>query len=312
MLPLRPPEQLLHTYRPLGFKQGIKLMIKPFSLAATIQRSVGSGYYVVPKPDHPLLLVGPDLLIGGEGKLTAVFFIRKTYKLRELKARIIACRLALPVRARVIALCDPDITVPENRLMQNFDEIISVHRSIAALVQYSTSDAEVIVDKKAMLEMKRIQTILFSTALQISTLRRQHESAIQTSDRVLNELRAKRDIPESGERNAKSARTLNINGSNVSTLPGGATMLRRLTQAWTSGMTERFSLDTGVPYADTNSQPSILLAEDWPTIKHDPEKPLRSSAFSGWILAQPTSSDDIALLIERAQFITRRRMYEWA
>jgi hypothetical protein len=45
-------------------------------------------------------------------------------------------------------------------------------------------------------------------------------------------------------------------------------------------------------------------------LKHDPEKPMRSAAFSGWIMASPSSAEDIEELVERAQSIISKRRTE--
>lgn len=38
-----------------------------------LQREWDSSYIVVPGPDHPLLIEGPDALVGGKGGVLAIF-----------------------------------------------------------------------------------------------------------------------------------------------------------------------------------------------------------------------------------------------
>jgi hypothetical protein len=42
-------------------------------VARELGDEIPSSYLIVTAPDHPLLVEGPDLLIGGEGNLVAVF-----------------------------------------------------------------------------------------------------------------------------------------------------------------------------------------------------------------------------------------------
>ncbi len=285
----------------------------PFSIAKPIQKKLGGSYYVVPRPDHPLLLSGPDILIGGNGRLTAVFLIPRSVRDRHLRARLTAARLALPIDSRLVAICDTGTCPSNSRLFENFDEILTSQSPVDDIAAYSTSDARSIVNKKSLFEMKKRHAIQFMTALQIATFRQRHKLESQSADELMIDLDTRNNSSISRDRHKrKGPSEISINGSTVSSLPKGNNMLSHLRYAWCSGMVQKFELDTGVPYADTNSQPSILLSEEWPSVKNDPEKPSRASAFSGWILAQSSTSKDIEELIERAQFVTRRRVYEQA
>jgi hypothetical protein len=73
-----------------------------------------------------------------------------------------------------------------------------------------------------------------------------------------------------------------------------------------------FRLDNGIPYCDSNQYPNILLIEKWPHLQHDPDKPLRSAAFSGWIMAISSTVDDIEYLVDRSQNSFRKRLNERA
>lgn len=285
--------------------------MKSFAIAKSIQRTISSSFQVVSRPDHPLLLSGPDLLIGGEGKITAVFLIQKAVRQPQLRARITASRLALPAETRILALVDDNSGPMPNSLLSNFDEIFVGKNDARAISVFASTDTRSKVNKQDLLNSKRRHSILFATALQIAILRHKHSMAIQPSLLILKELEARTNRQtQDVDRKWQRRKEVEVNGSNVSSLRGGSTMVSDLRSAWQSGLNAKYTLDTGVPYADMNSQPSILLAEEWPTMKIDPEKPIRASAFSGWIIAQPTNSDEIEQLIERVQTVTRKRIYE--
>jgi hypothetical protein len=76
------------------------------SLAKRVRERLGERFVVLARPEHPYLLAPPDLLIGGEGLLTAVFSPKsaETRAPRLLRARLVAARLALPEHARCVLL----------------------------------------------------------------------------------------------------------------------------------------------------------------------------------------------------------------
>src|SRR5271167_3643956 len=76
------------------------------SLAKRVREQLGEGFVVLAQPEHPYLLAPPDLLIGGEGLLTAVFSPNSAENRtpRLLGARLVAARLALPEHARCVLL----------------------------------------------------------------------------------------------------------------------------------------------------------------------------------------------------------------
>ena len=77
-------------------------------LGAFIQRSF-RNYRVVSSPDHPLLLSPADLLVGGDGWITAIFLphARERRNPRRLADRLLLNRLALPAHTRCLLILDP-------------------------------------------------------------------------------------------------------------------------------------------------------------------------------------------------------------
>ncbi len=75
-------------------------------------------------PDHPLLLTGPDVLVGSEGLLFA-FFVPTAHEFahpNDLLARLTACRLVLPGHTFCAAVLDTETFSSE--LEHDFDKVI--------------------------------------------------------------------------------------------------------------------------------------------------------------------------------------------
>lgn len=268
----------------------------------TLQRELGGAYHVVGQPDHPMLISGPDLLIGGEGKLTAVVWVKKHEPANRLMARITAARLALPPQTRLLAVVAEDAQAPD-WLMRNFDEVLEPRAPWRTIFRYATSDARLRGDREALKENKRRHSEKFAFALLLATLRRKHELEAVAPEVVVRELSQVNRPGQGYLQNTVHLRrpTAQVRGSLVSSLsPHGKTVpqLRTLCDA---GFTFSYQLDTGIPYEKPDTNLNVLLVEDWPVVRYDPEKPLRSAAFGCWIMAKSTNADDIAHLIERSR-----------
>src|SRR5713101_2853298 len=91
-------------------------------LEGTLRRELPGSYLTVSGPDHPLLLRAPDLLVAGEGKLSAVF-IPTAHERRNpdaLTARLILSRLALPRDTRPILIVESEAEAVANIIGANF------------------------------------------------------------------------------------------------------------------------------------------------------------------------------------------------
>src|SRR6266481_4724257 len=86
-------------------------------------------------PDHPLLLTGPDVLVGSEGLLFA-FFVPTAHEFahpNDLLARLTACRLVLPGHTFCAAVLDTETFSSE--LEHDFDKVID-KTDIARLIEH--------------------------------------------------------------------------------------------------------------------------------------------------------------------------------
>jgi hypothetical protein len=58
-------------------------------------------------------------------------------------------------------------------------------------------------------------------------------------------------------------------------------------------MMQRYNLDNGIPYPTHQYETNIIVADEIPTDRFDPLKPLRTAAFTGWSIIKPQSLEDI-------------------
>jgi hypothetical protein len=310
--------------------------VTPFDLSRRLTRELGRDFVVVPRPDHPELSSGPDVLVGGRGRLTAVFRIGRTTASRLLDARVIAARLAFPAGTLLVAMVDDGATVTSPSAGQGFDEFLG-SREVGALIRLCTTEQP---RHHRAEELRRIQqkhATFYSTIFQIAELRGRHHlqpskpreviDALSTRmitsgpsrpllhlpqlaaayvDRALEEsdsgkLRQRRSAP-------RSPRTT-VRDTTVATLPGAKVKPTQesLRTLWSEALSEDFGMDAGVPYPRA-FHPRILLVEVWPKHRFDPQKPVRIAAFSSWLLAISTTPEEIESLVDRSLEVIGKRM----
>src|SRR6266496_427151 len=296
------------------------------STALAVEKALGADHTVVVSPDHPALLSGPELLVGGRGRLTGVFWVRSATRRRLLESRVIATRLALPPNARIIAIADSPSPVLSSLLSMSFDEVVE-ERNTRELIRICKS--KYTTELRDLREIQRRHAIFYSTLLQVATLRRNHDLVSVSPRSVLADLEKKTtaadrfigietDIQsvDAGLRGKRGRSRPSYHKHRVwlkqavvagLTLSINRPMLPHLRAYWTEGLTENFRLDGGVPYP-SSLWPRFLLIQRWPRQIHDPDKPVRAIAFSGWVMAIATNVIDVEKLVERTEEVTERRL----
>lgn len=284
------------------------------TIATSVGTRLGPEFTVVSNPDHPELLSGPDILIGGNGRLLAAFVIRRSTSKRDLEARVIATRLALPASAQMLAIVDPDSSYePE---FEGFDEQIdwANDQDIAELAR--AGRARNVSD---LAEVQRKHHIFYSTILQVAMLRRRHEVAPSSPSAVVAQLHDRSTQPESDvnvgrwRKNSpnwpRHANSAFVSGSRVSDLPGSpeSSARRRLMPLWSAALRDSFVFDTGVPYP-VDLAPRILLVSTWPEPRYDPNKPVRAAAFGTWLMAIATTVEHVEALTTRTLDVLKKRL----
>lgn len=245
-----------------------------------------------------MLLSGPDVLIGGEGKLTAVVYVGKNDSAKTLTAKTIGIRLAMPSNTRLFALMAGGVTPPE-QVLRNFDEVAVEGRNWDNLVAYAAGDATPRTNRAALAEIKGLHAEKFSHAMLFSRLRRKHEVGHISADRVIRQLSNTDEWVSDTPRSHRL--TAHFQGAYVTSLSSRSRPVQQLRSICNTGLVEGHQLDTGVPYPKTDSQLNVLLVESWPSVRHDPEKPLRSAAFACWIMTSSSGAEDVVRLLSRSR-----------
>jgi hypothetical protein len=290
---------------------------------------LGGDFVVVPSPDHPELASGPDLLVGGRGRITAAFRVARYTSPRLLEARVIAARLAFPAASTLVAIVERGVEPPRHLAEQGFDAVIA-DRQTRDLISLCIQG---LPNNNRLKEIRHVQqkhAILYSTILQIAELRQRHElkptnareviASLKRSERPLDGPsrddqpdvpwdRARRAGPQRWrQRSDAGSMRATLRQTTVAALPispmGSISLgLRTL---WSEALSKDFALDSGVPYQQ-DFMLRILLVEGWPTHRFDPRKPARVAAFSNWLMAIATTAEEIEMLADRSLEIVRKR-----
>lgn len=96
------------------------------AIAQQLKRTMTSNFVIVNGPDHPLLLRPPDLLIGGEGRLTAIMLAtaEEARSPEQAKARYTLCRAALPQESVFVFVATEDRENIGQYLSSDVDEVL--------------------------------------------------------------------------------------------------------------------------------------------------------------------------------------------
>jgi hypothetical protein len=289
--------------------------VRRIELANRLTADLDSRFVVVPSPDHPEIMFGPDVLIGGNGRLTALFRIQSREGRQLLMARVVAARLGLPAGARLIALVEPEAS--HDSVTQNeFDEIIEADDISAIARECSSSAGRLPRGEADLRKVQRQHQIWYSTVFQLVVMRKRREVEASTAAEVVGTLRDRQSLAEGEwvERSVSSKFSTDhpsavVSDTIVAALAGSSRQspALRVRSLWAAGLSADFTFDNRVPY-QKHFLPRVLLVDAWPSNRWDPDKPARAMAFGGWLMAIPTTADDTVALVGRALEVTERRL----
>lgn len=296
-----------------------------FRESLTLQSILGSQFVVVGAPDHPELISGPDILVGGRGLSTAIFRIsRRT--MSELDARIVGARLALPAVTRFIGMVEPDAFAPDQKTV-SLDDVVRSDDTKAVVRLCRTEPSE--YHRRRTAELRDVQERhdrVSSTLLRVSEFEATNRDLSSGVQALVVRLQKRQGASEiefaNGERKSRSLdqeadstakrrshpRFVRLQGSIVAALTsrGRQSALANLRPFWLSALETDFTLDNGVPYRRDWS-PRVLLVDQWPSFRPDPWKPIRAAAFAGWITTSLSEEEDVNEIVNRAKEMIRKR-----
>ena len=108
------------------------ISLRRHTIERELRDELPSSYVIVAAPDHPLLIEGPDVLVGGEGNLVELVFTPKAierHSRERLSVRFVLSLLALPPQTRYVLLSDdPHEHAISHNVADNFAAVLPWHR----------------------------------------------------------------------------------------------------------------------------------------------------------------------------------------
>jgi hypothetical protein len=269
-------------------------------LGRSLRREISDDYIVVTAPDHPLLLKGPDILIGGDGNLTAVYLptIQEINQNRLLRARYILARLALPASTRHL------LVQPENARHW----IAGLSEQFALELPWDERREVVKIARDANFRGKQ-RDLPRKTVIETRERFAQTYLAVKANQRLTARIGMSPSVI--GSEQMERARLIDygpvIDGVRENYFDGEALPLQSIKSLIDNTINESFSLEDTVPLQrDEHWRYDVAAVSDVATFRGDPEKTLRAAAFAGWALLENLPRDLQSLA---ANHLRKRKKY---
>lgn len=250
------------------------------AIADPLIRELSSTAVVAVSPDHPLLINAADLLVGEDGRMTAIYtpLGEELRRPSLLSMRLILSRLATPAHAR-------HILVLEQEIEEKFVKFFARDFAAILLSDQSRDLLGIVRDREFIGSQRRVPDEIVSLA------KRQFSDVMQVTRAVktIRERRSEKATFDSGgqvsRRNASrmSSRVAEGRTAEVEFSDGrvSSSVIRQLIN---EQVQSGYSLDNGVPYPKPQSYYGLATVENLPEFPNDPDKLLRAAAFGGWAM----------------------------
>ncbi|WP_146090421.1 hypothetical protein [Rhodopseudomonas palustris] len=265
------------------------------------------GNQRVERPDHPFLLRGPDVLVGGPDNLCAIF-APQAIELRNpahLLARMIAARLALPGFARTALIFKKPEQHRLSFLSPHFG--LTTTESDPHLIQFLNSPNDFGNSEPMKPDIQSWSSRNFDLCMQVVRMAYRAERVSRAGGRdgrsvVLRDYDRRR-ISMGGVQYSPRNRIIvgNVSSSIISA-KSQSNMRRQLNAALTARLLSAYQLDRGVPYPLLDAVPELAIAPDALDLFTLRGKEVYALAFSGVALL-PTSNQGI---VSEAAFLSRK------
>jgi len=260
---------------------------------------------VVPNPDHPLLIRGPDIIISIEQSLFALFTpsAEERQSPSRLKPRFVLSRLALPTHTRFLLVIEPSGVAVAQYFSNDFADIIEWSRrsrivQIASNKEYTGRHrdvpAEIIGD--AQLRFANAMTVMhivarlsrrpFSAAFAETT----YGEGIATSRPP--QMRRTQRVPVV---NRTLAETGGVAFAEMLDFDVDASAVRELID---DQVNYSYVLDNGIPYQSGDAS-GLAVVRDWPIGHRDPDKLIHAAAFAGWAFVLEENRNELRRFARR-------------
>jgi uncharacterized protein YbaR (Trm112 family) len=280
------------------------LVVRRRLLEESLQGELPPNFITASGPDHPLLLRGPDLLVGGEGIMTAVYTPSAVERQNpaHLKNRFVLARLALPVHTRHVLVAE---SAADRTLGQEFaDDFDAVEdfRSRAILASLAQDKNFAGSRSKLPPEVVLASRQQFADVMQLTrVMRKLDERLLHPYGEVVRSERLHRT-------RARRQKTMLKDGIALSVFGAGPVSPTSVQALVNEQVNRSFRLDNGIPRFTAESTYGIALVEDLPLFPGDPEKLLRAAAFAGWAMVAEVHQQELPELISNLAERRKKRV----
>lgn len=267
------------------------------TITQQLKRTMTSNFVIVNGPDHPLLLRPPDLIIGGEGRLTAIMLAtaEEARSPDQAKARYTLCRAALPQESVFVFVATDGRENIGQYLSSEVDEVLSWQdrTEVSKVAERKDPPKNERYSWKVKHEIMKRFGSAFRIAQHLRFVEDRQKSAgkFLSPDRTSTESRSTFRLRSVGDEF--------IVGDFYGVPDPGA--IAKLTLF---GASKFYDLTEGVPYPELRTVGSAY-ARAVPEAAGDPEKYLRASAFAGWVIVPSESNiepEQVNQMVERKMF----------
>ncbi|QLH73013.1 hypothetical protein [Rhodopseudomonas palustris] len=260
------------------------------------------GNQRVERPDHPFLLRGPDVLVGGPDNLCAIF-VPQAVELRNpahLLARLISARLALPRFVRTVLMFKRPEEHRLSFLQSHFG--LTTTETDPHLVQFLNSPNDFGNSEPMKPEIQSLSSQNFDLCMRVVRMAYRAERVLRRSSsdgRSIASMGHDRWRISTGEVRYSPRNRIVVEGVYASVLSGKtqSNLKRQLSAALTARLLSAYQLDRGVPYPVPHSGPELAIAANALDLFPLRGKEVYALAFSG-ISLLPT--DDLSIVSEAA------------
>mgnify|MGYP003674564102 CR=1 FL=1 len=267
---------------------------------------------LVVRPDHPLILGGPDILLARDGLLYALFVQHADEERTALNllARLARSRLALPSHTyAILATDDLSDPLPQNvtAIQSNFDAVLPI-KELKRFVSSGSRLDPAKIHELSIVHRRVFQrsAIIYQTAYRLNkefphgtkplSLLNEFSQNADADSYILRSWSPRRSGRQ-GSEFYRSDQTI----VSAHSFEGQSSGRRSLQQILNKAIQMEFTMDRGVPYPSFSTA-NALLIDHAPSLRHDPLKLLRCAAFLGWTIIPAVS---LNLLMETVSTLQR-------
>ncbi|MCZ7938010.1 hypothetical protein [Agrobacterium salinitolerans] len=260
-----------------------------------------SDFVVAAVPDHPLLMRGPDFLVGGSGILTAVFSPSQAEQKdsRLLANRLILSRLAMPTHTRnVLLLPEKPQSLAAGYLLNDFAAVFE-WRDRDEIAKIARDQRFTGLQREIPKEIQHAARRQFSDVMQITSIMRY----LDEKRRYNHDLSVfSRSIGEEIFFLEGNIASIEITDKKVST--------KNVSKLINNQVNKSYILDSSIPYPSPDLYYGLAVVEELPEFRSDPDKLMRAAAFGGWAIITERQRDSIPALLKQLSD-RRERRTQW-